>query len=179
MALARAHERCWLPGWKGHNHYKLHLPTQCAAARALPWHRAPRSPRAVTPQRSRGAAEDALTCPLDTSRLTPRVPKATRTVSTAGLRLPSTGEPADGARAGTPAHNVSVVQVLASPRVRLLREFLTPEEAAEILSISQPLFHRSPVRSVATDRRTSSTATLAGVTPAGMERRPPALALSL
>jgi len=58
--------------------------------------------------------------------------------------------------------HVQVHQVLASPRVRLLRHFLTEEECAEILRVSEPLFHRSPVRSVATDRRTSSTATLGG-----------------
>ena len=32
----RRFERCWLPGWPGHNHYKLSLPTRCAALRALP-----------------------------------------------------------------------------------------------------------------------------------------------
>ena len=35
--LSRSQERCWIPGWSGHNHYKLHLPTQCAASRTLPW----------------------------------------------------------------------------------------------------------------------------------------------
>ena len=35
-------------------------------------------------------------------------------------------------------------------------------EAAALLDLSAPLFERSPVRSVATDRRTSSTATLGG-----------------
>ena len=54
------------------------------------------------------------------------------------------------------------MQVLASPRIRLLRNFLTAEEAAEMIRIAEPLYHRSPVRSVAQDRRTSSTATLAG-----------------
>ena len=54
----------------------------------------------------------------------------------------------------------AVVQVLASPRVRLLHDFLTEHEASEILRLAEPLFGRSPVRSVATDRRTSSTATL-------------------
>ena len=52
--------------------------------------------------------------------------------------------------------------VVASPRVRLLHEFLTEAEAARLLALAAPLFERSPVRSVATDRRTSSTATLGG-----------------
>ena len=34
--LSRRQERCWLPGWSGHNHYKQMLPTQCAAPRTLP-----------------------------------------------------------------------------------------------------------------------------------------------
>ena len=59
---------------------------------------------------------DALTCPLDTSETTPRVWRPQRTVSI----LPHT------------PHNVSVVQVLASPRVRLLRNFLTAGEVDEI-----------------------------------------------
>ena len=57
-------------------------------------------------------------------------------------------------------HVVRVQQVLASPRVRLLHDFITAEEGAELLRLAEPSFHRSPVRSVATDRRTSSTATL-------------------
>jgi len=138
---ARAHERCWLNGWAGHNHYKLMLPTSCAAPRKLPWQRARAPAGRVT-----GKAEDALTCPLDVKQLTPRVRRPIVRVS----MPPHT------------KHNVSVVQVSASPRIRLLRQFLTPDEVDEILRISQPLFHRSPVRSVATDRRTSSTATLAG-----------------
>lgn len=141
VSITRAHERCWLPGWSGHNTYKLMLPTTCAAPRSLPWQRA-----RVPPQRTRARADDALTCPLDTTQMTPRVSRGIKRVS-----MPP----------HTP-HNVSVVQVLASPRVRLLRGFLTDGEVDEILRISQPLFHRSPVRSVATDRRTSSTATLAG-----------------
>ena len=138
---ARAHERCWLNGWAGHNHYKMMLPTTCAAERRLPWQRS-RVPRA----RATGNAEDALTCPVDVSQKTPRVSRRARKVSL----LPHT------------PHNVTVVHVLSSPRVRLLKNFVTGEEAAEILRISQPLFQRSPVRSVATDRRTSSTATLGG-----------------
>lgn len=138
---ARPLERCWLNGWAGHNHYKLHLPTTCAAPRSLPWQRT-KVPRT----RTLASTEDAFTCPLDVSGMTPRVPRHKHNVS-----MPP----------HTP-HNVTVVHVLASPRVRLLRHFVTDAEAAEILRISQSLFHRSPVRSVATDRRTSSTATLAG-----------------
>jgi len=143
--LSRAQERCWMPGWSGHNQYKLHLPTQCATPRTLPWQRV--GPRRVPSARQRGSTEDQLTCPIDVAQQTPRVPwTGARNVS-----LPPHTE-----------HTVSVVQVLASPRVRLLREFLTAEEAAEILRIAEPLFARSPVRSVATDRRTSYTATLMG-----------------
>lgn len=138
---ARPLERCWINGWAGHNHYKLHLPTTCAAPRHLPWQR-----RKVPKVRLQASAEDALTCPLDVSAMTPRVPRPMRNITI----LPHT------------PHNVTVVHVLASPRVRLLKRFVTDEEAAEILRISQSLFHRSPVRSVAQDRRTSSTATLVG-----------------
>jgi prolyl 4-hydroxylase len=141
LPFARAHGRCYLPGWSGHNHYKLMLPTECAAPRTMPWHR-----RSTPRSRLEGRSEDALTCPLDTTVTTPRVPRRVRNVT-----IPP----------HTP-HQVSVVQVLASPRIRLLRNFLTAEEAAEILRLATPLFHRSPVRSVAQDRRTSSTATLAG-----------------
>ena len=49
-----------------------------------------------------------------------------------------------------------------SPRVRLLHDFLSEAEAARLLLLAEPLFESSPVRSVATDRRTSSTATLGG-----------------
>ena len=140
--LSRRHERCWLPGWSGHNHYKQMLPTTCAAARSLPWQR-----RRVPKARQRARAEDSVTCPVDVTTQTPRVPHKTRRIS-----LPP----------HTP-HEVTVQQVLASPRVRLLHEFITAEEAAEIIRKAEPLFMRSPVRSVATDRRTSFTATL-GIT---------------
>ena len=40
--------------------------------------------------------------------------------------------------------------VVASPRVRLLHEFLSEAEAARLLALAAPLFERSPVRSVAT-----------------------------
>lgn len=135
---ARSQERCWLNGWAGHNTYKLMLPTWCAAPRTLPWQRA-RVPRL----RAEGSAEDALTCPLDVSRTTPRVRRPTREVTAPDGRT------------------VRVQHVLASPRVRLLHDFITPEEAAEILRQADSSFHRSPVRSAAADRRTSSTATLA------------------
>ena len=138
---ARPHERCWLTGWAGHNHYKLHLPTSCAAPRKLPWQRS-----RVPKTRLSSSAEDAMTCPLDVAQRTPRVPRRARSLSV----LPHT------------PHNVTVLHVLSSPRVRLLKQFVTDEEAEEILRISQSLFHRSPVRSVAQDRRTSSTATLGG-----------------
>ena len=140
-SYARRLERCWLNGWAGHNHYKLHLPTTCAAPRRLPWQR-----RKVPKARLQARPEDAFTCPLDVSTTTPRVPRARRNITI----LPHT------------PHNVTAVHVLASPRVRLLKQFVTDEEVAEILRISQSLFHRSPVRSVAQDRRTSSTATLVG-----------------
>lgn len=147
VPLARAHERCYLPGWSGHNHFKLMLPTECAAPRTMPWHRQ-RTPAL----RWQGDTEDALTCPLDVKQTTPRVPQGPR--RSPGFRkvsiLPHT------------PHEVTIVQVMASPRIRLLRDFLTAEEAAEIIRIAEPLFHRSPVRSVAQDRRTSSTATLGG-----------------
>ena len=137
---ARRYERCWLPGWKDTGHNKLALPTRCAAPRRLPWQRR-RTPRA----RWHGDAADELLCPIDVKRYTPRVLGApTRAVS-----VPP----------HTP-HAVIVQHVLPSPRVRLLHDFLTADEAAELLRLSQPLFQRSPVRSVATDRRTSSTATL-------------------
>ena len=177
VSMARSQERCWLPGWAGHNHFKMMLPTQCASSRKVPWARFSSSsysggglmkrysalpptssstmgvtiganPYAAPSQRVIGKSEDALTCPLDLSQTTPRVARPIINVTF-------------GEASHTP-HNVSVVQVLPSPRVRLLRNFLTPDEAAEILKISEPLFHRSPVRSVAQDRRTSSTATLAG-----------------
>ena len=145
VPMSRAQERCWIPGWSGHNQYKLHLPTQCAAARTLPWHRY--GPRRVPALRLHGSTADALTCPLDVRQTTPRV--VWEGAANVTL-LPHT------------PHTVHVVQVLASPRVRLLRHFITAEEAEEILRLAGPLFHRSPVRSVATDRRTSSTATLGG-----------------
>jgi len=139
VAYARRQERCWLPGWSGHNSYKLMLPTQCAARRRSAWE-ARRVPRVY-----RHADEnDAMTCPLDVTASTPRVPWRSRNV---------TIEP------HTP-HPVRVQQVLASPRVRLLHNFITQQETDEILRLAEPLFARSPVRSVATDRRTSSTATL-------------------
>ena len=47
-------------------------------------------------------------------------------------------------------------QVLASPRVRLLHDFITGEEAAEIMRKAEPLFTRSPVRSVVRRRRALS-----------------------
>ena len=145
-AATRAHDRCWMPGWSGHNHYKLHLPTMCAAPRTLPWHRTGR--RRVHRERREASADEAVTCPVDVGMTTPRVAWAS---GRRNVTIPPHTN-----------HVVQVHQVLQSPRVRLLREFLTADEAEEILRISQPLFHRSPVRSVATDRRTSSTATLGG-----------------
>ena len=135
-------ERCWLPGWPGHNHYKLSLPTRCAAPRTLPWQR-----RRVPAARQRAPLTDELTCPVDVKRHTPRVAARDRRVR---LNAPHT------------AHEVRVQHVVASPRVRLLHEFLSEAEAARLLALAAPLFERSPVRSVATDRRTSSTATLGG-----------------
>ena len=137
----RRQERCWLPGWSGQNHYKQMLPTQCAAPRKLPWQRR-RVPRA----RLRASTEDQVTCPVDVASQTPRVGRSTRHVTLPPHTL----------------HTVRVQQVLASPRVRLLHEFLTEEEATEILRYAEPRFTRSPVRSVATDRRTSMTATIGG-----------------
>lgn len=142
VSAARRSERCWLNGWAGHNHHKLMLPTECAAPRKLPWRR-----RGAPRRRLDFDAADAMTCPLDVRQTTPRVAWPRRT----NVTLPP-----------HTAHTVTVEHVLASPRVRLLHEFLTADEAAEILRISEPLFHRSPVRSVATDRRTSQTATLGG-----------------
>ena len=132
-------ERCWLNGWAGHNTYKLMLPTQCAAPRTLPWQR-----HGVPASRLAGRDADLLTCPHDVAKQTPRVAYPTVNVTL----LPHT------------PHVVRVQQVLASPRVRLLHDFITAEEGAERLRLAEPSFHRSPVRSVATDRRTSSTATL-------------------
>ena len=43
-------------------------------------------------------------------------------------------------------HEVRVQQVVASPRVRLLHDFLTEAEAARLLLLAEPLFERSPVR---------------------------------
>ena len=143
---SRAHSRCWLPGWSGHNTYKLMLPTECAATRRVAWQRRRRRRGPLPERRVQGAPEDALTCPVDVGATTPRVAVERQHVSI----LPHT------------PHNVTVVQVLASPRIRLLRDFLTAAEAAEILRLAEPSFHRSPVRSVATDRRTSWTATLGG-----------------
>ena len=51
-------------GWAGHNHYKLHLPTTCAAPRKLPWQRS----KVPTPRLS-APAEDAMTCPLDVAQV--------------------------------------------------------------------------------------------------------------
>ena len=136
---ARRSERCWLNGWAGHNTYKLMLPTQCAAPRTLPWQR-----HGVPASRLAGRDADLLTCPHDVAKQTPRVAYPTVNVTL----LPHT------------PHVVRVQQVLASPRVRLLHDFITAEEGAELLRLAEPSFHRSPVRSVATDRRTSSTATL-------------------
>lgn len=136
----RRQERCWLPGWSGQNHYKQMLPTQCAAPRTLPWQRR-RVPRA----RLRASTEDQVTCPVNVASQTPRVGR------TRHITLPP-----------HTLHTVKVQQVLASPRVRLIHEFLTEEEAAEILRFAEPRFTRSPVRSVATDRRTSMTATVGG-----------------
>lgn len=141
-ALAGAHDRCWLNGWAGHNSHKLMLPTQCAAPRKLPWQR-----RRVPPRRQLGSLDDALTCPMDVRQTTPRI-----------ARWPTRNVTLEAAHT---EHAVRVTQVSASPRIRLLREFITADEAAELLRLAEPLFRRSPVRSVATDRRTSSTATLA------------------
>uniref|UniRef100_A0A7S4B8E0 Fe2OG dioxygenase domain-containing protein n=1 Tax=Chrysotila carterae TaxID=13221 RepID=A0A7S4B8E0_CHRCT len=132
--LSRKHERCWIPGWSGHNLYKLMLPTKCAAP-PLPWRR-----KAF----SRSDAEDLLTCPIDVRRQTPRVPIRSRNVTIE----PHTPNP------------VLVQHVLASPRVRLLHNFITDAEGEALLKLAEPYFHRSPVRSVASDRRTSSTATI-------------------
>ena len=157
---SRRHERCWLPGWAGHNSFKLMLPTQCAAPRGLPWQR-----RRTQRQRREGRVEDMLTCPLDTvrppayvnacphsisshhgvaccvrqARTTPRVPVRTRAYSipphtphevshlppTPPLHASSTRLPL------TPAlrPQVTVQHVSASPRVRLLHDFITAEEA--------------------------------------------------
>ena len=109
--LSRRQERCWLPGWSGHNHYKQMLPTQCAAPRTLPWQR-----RRATRERLRAKLLDSVTCPLDVKLQTPRVPYRTRRIS-----MPP----------HTP-HEVRVQQVLASPRVRLLHDFLTPDEAKAV-----------------------------------------------
>ena len=136
----RRQERCWLPGWSGQNHYKQMLPTQCAAPRTLPWQR-----RRVTHARLRASTEDQVICPVNVASQTPRVGR------TRHITLPP-----------HTLHTVKVQQVLASPRVRLIHEFLTEEEAAEILRFAEPRFTRSPVRSVATDRRTSMTATVGG-----------------
>eukprot|EP00310_Coccolithus_braarudii_P011173 CAMPEP_0183366894 /NCGR_PEP_ID=MMETSP0164_2-20130417/90498_1 /TAXON_ID=221442 /ORGANISM="Coccolithus pelagicus ssp braarudi, Strain PLY182g" /LENGTH=486 /DNA_ID=CAMNT_0025542729 /DNA_START=15 /DNA_END=1475 /DNA_ORIENTATION=- len=138
-SMSQLHERCWLPGWSGHNQYKLMLPTRCAAPVKLPWQRL-RSTRA----RLKAEIDDQITCPVDVQLTTPRVLVPSKNVSI----LPHT------------PHQVLVQQVLASPRVRLLHDFITAEEADEILRVAEPLFRRSPVRSVATDRRTSSTATV-------------------
>ena len=75
-SVSRNHERCWLPGWSGHNTYKLMLPTSCAAPSRLPWQRS-RVPR----QRATGSVDDALTCPFDTGGRTPRVGVPTRRIS--------------------------------------------------------------------------------------------------
>ncbi len=139
-AEARRHERCWLPGWSGQNQFKLMLPTGTAAPRRLPWQRSS-AKRRLSPR-----DEDQATCPVDVRRYTPRVAAPSLSIS-----IPP----------HTP-HEVRVQHVLASPRVRLLHDFITADEAEAILQLAQPLFHRSPVRSVATDRRTSSTATLIG-----------------
>ncbi|KAL3920043.1 MAG: hypothetical protein SGPRY_005402, partial [Prymnesium sp.] len=136
---ARARERCWLRGWAGHNTHKLMLPTTCSAPRRSAWEarRRPRAYRKADPN-------DAMSCPDDVSVNTPRVPWKDRYVSVPPHTM----------------HSVRVQQVAASPRIRLLHNFTTPAEAAEILRLAEPRFGRSPVRSVATSRRTSSTATL-------------------
>ena len=110
------------------------------------------------PWRGTGSGMDAAasTVPPSPRSGSPRTAEAGRRTALAPLASPHEALPPH-----TP-HNVTVVHVNLSPRVRLLRDFLTNEEAAEILKIATPLFHRSPVRSVATDRRTSHTATLTG-----------------
>lgn len=83
-SYARRQERCWLPGWEGHNSYKLMLPTQCSAPVRNAWV-ARRYPRT----RRLSREEDAMLCPLDVSRTTPRVPWRSRNVTI----LPHTPHP--------------------------------------------------------------------------------------
>lgn len=126
-ALTRAHSRCWLHGWADHNSHKQMLPTQCSA-KPPPWRRRAKvASGSVAPER-----DDMLTCPIDVSKLTPRVPVHTRRVSIA----PHT------------PHEVTVVHVSPSPRVRLLHDFITAEEADALIKMADPHFMRSPVRSV-------------------------------
>ena len=114
---ARRSERCWLNGWAGHNTYKLMLPTQCAAPRTLPWQR-----HGVPASRLAGRDADLLTCPHDVAKQTPRVAYPAVNVTL----LPHT------------PHVVRVQRVLASPRVRLLHDFITAEEGAELSASPSP-----------------------------------------
>lgn len=141
--LTRAHARCWLSGWSGHNEYKLMLPTTCASA-LRPWERARLRRLGVPPVALTADADGPRRCPVAVNRHTPRVQLPSRAVRIEPHTL----------------QEVRVVQVLASPRVRLLEDFVTAEEAEEVLKLASTRFARSPVRSVATDRRTSSTATI-------------------
>ena len=53
--------------------------------------------------------------------------------------------------------------LLDSPRIRLLHDFVTPDQAEELIRISQPLYHRSSTaRATGDEKRTSFSASLPG-----------------
>jgi prolyl 4-hydroxylase len=166
-AASAAASRCGLSPYATRiNNYKLHYPDRCYIHSAAP--RRSRSARDTARARAaalqlyrarpRTAAQRAgyvhastdapAPCPYDAATTTPRVSVAPR-----ALRMPVGG-------VWHTEHTVTIVHVLASPRVRLLHDFLVGSEASELIAMAQPHFRPSPVRSVASSKRTSSTAML-------------------
>jgi len=153
-------------------------PARCSASRALsllsgvcPW-------RARTPW-----ARHRPSCPRSRHPLSPRPPPLTESerrhaeerqrrqeaaavtgrdaarsleawVTEGVLDASSTAGPA-------PEPSVHVETISATPRVRLLHDFVTADEAAALIALSEPLYHRSSTaRATGDDKRTSFSATL-------------------
>lgn len=154
-AVSRKYERCGIRSFFDNiGHYKLMFPDKCWWGRDIRVSRPGRPPvrlpwrRRVLPNRNvdvvhalRGENEP---CPYDSSTTTPRVPVRTKRIQL---------EPSWHTQ-----HAMHVSHVLVSPRIRLVHNFLAEGEAEEILAHAKPRFDRSPVASVATRMRTSSTA---------------------
>lgn len=164
-ASAAVNERCGLSPYHSRiNSYKLHYPDRCyvqaspprrpavsrhgaRSAWSPPWRLRPPGEPSLAQLAGYVHGSDGLDpCPYDWQTVTPRVPGPP-------TRLPPTGE-------WHTQHEVTLVHVLASPRIRLLHGFLADGEAEEIIALAAPRFSQSPVRSVATSKRTSSSASI-------------------